>query len=327
MVQARGASKQEEQVFAGLGRRYIPSGPARPPRSAVQSRECFYAAPQGRVCLELIRPRLQRARPPSVSGMNRHLCVRNGPSCSGGEGDYAFPVIRARRVDQIDTPDILRVLSPPWLTKPETARRVKQRLKTVFDWARAAVSSADGRVGGVRERCAGQSDPNPRGSSVNRTRIPCWAKVPGGREPENKTFPTCHDSVEPLVRAFRHGDRPRSPRSRSTLPIIPAPCPNCCFRPRSSSRKPPGTGLGGGGKLRRVFMAPLQSGVAVAESLVHAWPRNARSAGQAQVHVYSSRLTDGPLSTASGRLEGPAKSCPPTGLPLLLPCARLPRER
>jgi len=50
---------------------------------------------------------------------------------------YAAP-IGDRRIDQIDTPDILRVLSPIWLTKPETARRVRQRLKTVFDWAKAA---------------------------------------------------------------------------------------------------------------------------------------------------------------------------------------------
>lgn len=32
--------------------------------------------------------------------------------------------------------DILKVLSPIWLTRPETARRIRQRLKTVFDWAK-----------------------------------------------------------------------------------------------------------------------------------------------------------------------------------------------
>ena len=51
---------------------------------------------------------------------------------------YAFPLIGERRIDQIDTPDVLRVLSPIWLTKPETARRVRQRIKTVLDWAGAA---------------------------------------------------------------------------------------------------------------------------------------------------------------------------------------------
>jgi hypothetical protein len=36
--------------------------------------------------------------------------------------EYAFPVLGERRVDQIDTPDILRVLSPIWLTKPPSKR-------------------------------------------------------------------------------------------------------------------------------------------------------------------------------------------------------------
>lgn len=51
--------------------------------------------------------------------------------------DYAFPIIGNRRVDQIDSADILKVLSPIWLAKPETARRVRQRVKTVLDWCRA----------------------------------------------------------------------------------------------------------------------------------------------------------------------------------------------
>jgi integrase len=52
--------------------------------------------------------------------------------------EYAFPFIGTRPVDQIDTPDLLRVLSPIWLTKPETARRVRQRISMVLDWAKAA---------------------------------------------------------------------------------------------------------------------------------------------------------------------------------------------
>ena len=51
---------------------------------------------------------------------------------------YAFPVIGSRPVDQIEAPDILRVLGPIWLTKPETARRVRQRMATVLDWANVA---------------------------------------------------------------------------------------------------------------------------------------------------------------------------------------------
>ena len=43
-----------------------------------------------------------------------------------------------KRVDLVDSADVLKALSPIWLTKAETARRVKQRIKTVFDWAKAA---------------------------------------------------------------------------------------------------------------------------------------------------------------------------------------------
>ena len=49
-----------------------------------------------------------------------------------------FPVIGDRPVDAIESADILKVLSPIWTTKPETARRLKQRIKVVFDWAKAS---------------------------------------------------------------------------------------------------------------------------------------------------------------------------------------------
>lgn len=63
---------------------------------------------------------------------------------------YAFPEIGKMRVDHIETPDILRTLSPIWLTKPATARRVRQRMATVFDWAKAAgFRATDNPVRGV----------------------------------------------------------------------------------------------------------------------------------------------------------------------------------
>lgn len=51
---------------------------------------------------------------------------------------YAFPVIGNMPVDKIETPNVLSVLSPIWQSKSETARRVKQRISSVFDWAIAA---------------------------------------------------------------------------------------------------------------------------------------------------------------------------------------------
>lgn len=51
---------------------------------------------------------------------------------------YAFPSIGSRPVNKIETGDILKVLLPIWTSKPETARRVLQRVRTVIDHATAA---------------------------------------------------------------------------------------------------------------------------------------------------------------------------------------------
>jgi integrase len=49
-----------------------------------------------------------------------------------------FPVFGDRRVDLVDSADVLKALTPLWTTKPETARRLKQRIRVVLDWAKAA---------------------------------------------------------------------------------------------------------------------------------------------------------------------------------------------
>jgi integrase len=49
-----------------------------------------------------------------------------------------FPVLGDLRVSAIQSGDALKVLSPIWTTKPETARRLKQRMKVVFDWAKVS---------------------------------------------------------------------------------------------------------------------------------------------------------------------------------------------
>jgi len=48
---------------------------------------------------------------------------------------YAFPTIGGTSIEAVDTAAIEKVLMPIWLTKPETARRVKQRIGIVLDYA------------------------------------------------------------------------------------------------------------------------------------------------------------------------------------------------
>ena len=51
--------------------------------------------------------------------------------------EYVFPEIGELPVDRIDSSHIHKVLNLIWLEKPETARRVRQRVRTVLDWAKA----------------------------------------------------------------------------------------------------------------------------------------------------------------------------------------------
>jgi integrase len=48
---------------------------------------------------------------------------------------YAVPIIGNKGVSEIEPSDVLKVVAPIWLTKSETARRVRQRIGVVLDWA------------------------------------------------------------------------------------------------------------------------------------------------------------------------------------------------
>jgi|APTNR8051073442_1049403.scaffolds.fasta_scaffold05222_2 integrase len=50
---------------------------------------------------------------------------------------YAFPALGDMPVDAVTAPLVRDVLAPIWLTIPETARRVRQRIGTVLDYAHA----------------------------------------------------------------------------------------------------------------------------------------------------------------------------------------------
>jgi integrase len=50
---------------------------------------------------------------------------------------YVYPVAGALPVQDIDTPLVLKILEPIWREKPETAGRVRGRIESILDWARA----------------------------------------------------------------------------------------------------------------------------------------------------------------------------------------------
>ena len=87
--------------------------------------------------------------------------------------NYAFPHIGTKVVRDVDQSDVLRVLSPIWTEKPETARRVRQRVRTVMDWARTAGHFAGvNPVEGVERGLAKQRDQVKHHSAMP------WVDVP-----------------------------------------------------------------------------------------------------------------------------------------------------
>ena len=48
---------------------------------------------------------------------------------------YVFPRIGGRPVSEVNTADVLEILSPIWHVKAATAREVRQRIRSVLEWA------------------------------------------------------------------------------------------------------------------------------------------------------------------------------------------------
>lgn len=91
---------------------------------------------------------------------------------------YAFPVIGETAVDQVTTPDILTILGPIWLTKPETARRVRQRIGTVLAWAKAAGHRiGDNPVEGVTKGLPKQSKKDSHHAALPYSAVPGFIRA------------------------------------------------------------------------------------------------------------------------------------------------------
>ena len=101
---------------------------------------------------------------------------------------YAFPVIGDRLVDQVETNDILKVLTPIWLRKPETARRLRQRLRTVLDWAKASGHrSGENPVETVALGLARQNDQATHHAALPFGEVPAFLRKVRGSEASEGT--------------------------------------------------------------------------------------------------------------------------------------------
>ena len=87
--------------------------------------------------------------------------------------DYVFPIFGNLRVAQVDTSRSFKSALPYLAKKARTARRVRQRIKTVFDWAKAAgFRSGDNPVDGISKVLPKQPD-----KQVHHAALP-YAEVP-----------------------------------------------------------------------------------------------------------------------------------------------------
>jgi integrase len=91
--------------------------------------------------------------------------------------EYVLPHLGETRVDQVHTPDVLKALGPIWLTKPETARRVRQRIKAVLDWAKAAgFRSGENPVEGVEKGLPKQNGREGHHEAMPYGQVPAFIK-------------------------------------------------------------------------------------------------------------------------------------------------------
>jgi integrase len=85
-----------------------------------------------------------------------------------------FTAFGAKQVNAISSADVLAVLSPRWLKRPETSRRVLQRVRTVFEWCKAqGYCAGDNPTGGVTKAL-----PKSRTAKAHHAALP-YAQVPG----------------------------------------------------------------------------------------------------------------------------------------------------
>ena len=79
-----------------------------------------------------------------------------------------FAAFGGKRVDVVTSADVLAALSPTWVTRPETSRRVLQRVQVVFDWCKAqGFCQGDNPTQGVSKVL-----PKPRATGKHHAALP-----------------------------------------------------------------------------------------------------------------------------------------------------------
>jgi integrase len=92
---------------------------------------------------------------------------------------FAFDAIGDIRVDLIDAPMIRDLLLPIWTTKPETARRVRQRVKGVLDWAAAKGFRPALDISGINKGLPRQPKTDSHFAAMDYANVPAFIEKVG----------------------------------------------------------------------------------------------------------------------------------------------------
>ena len=108
------------------------------------AREHLSVAKTGGDPLEMKRKETKLAETPTFEALARQHVAENLHSWKNTKHraqwlstlqTYAFPTLGSLRVSEVSRKQVVDLLSPIWTTKPETARRVRQRIRAVMDRA------------------------------------------------------------------------------------------------------------------------------------------------------------------------------------------------
>ena len=105
---------------------------------------------------------------------------------------YVFPCVGSRPVSEVNTADVLEILSPIWHVKAGTAREVRQRVRAVLEWSIAMDLRNDNPCDGVVPVLGPQND-----IVTHRLALP-------------------HKNVAAAIETVRSGSPPSSSRSSSS---------------------------------------------------------------------------------------------------------------
>ena len=89
---------------------------------------------------------------------------------------YVFPSLGQRPISQIEVQDVVAVLAPIWNKIPETARRMRQRIRAILDWGVAMGHCSDNVAGPALHGVLAKR--RPRGTRKRHHPAVPYAEVP-----------------------------------------------------------------------------------------------------------------------------------------------------